>query len=156
MTPTLLALAGLLAAGSRAADGGPVTGLALLVLFLLLAAATSPLVFPRPTGAAEALRRSAADGRPVVYWRPGCTFCVRLRVRLGRRARQAYWVNIRRDPDGAAAVRAVNDGDETVPTVLLAGRHHTNPDPAWLRARIDGLSRESGPAHRPRAPGRRR
>ncbi|MFD4377304.1 glutaredoxin domain-containing protein [Streptomyces sp. NPDC058486] len=146
LLPTLLALTGVLAAGSRVASGSPVGGLALLVPFLLLAAVNSPLVFPKSVGAAEALRRSEADGRPVVYWRPGCTFCMRLRARLGARGRRAYWVNIWRDPEGAAAVRAVNDGNETVPTVLLAGRHHTNPDPAWLRARIDGLSQGSGPA----------
>ncbi|GGY25063.1 membrane protein [Streptomyces omiyaensis] len=145
LLPALLTLAGLLVAGGRAADGDVVTGLVLLVFFLLLAAVGSPLVFPRSVGAAEALRRGASDGRPVVYWRPGCAFCVRLRFRLGRRARRAHWVNIRRDPEGAAAVRAANGGDETVPTVLLAGRHHTNPDPAWLRDRIDGLGEDAGP-----------
>ncbi|MFF9146819.1 glutaredoxin domain-containing protein [Streptomyces sp. NPDC014861] len=139
LTPILLALAGLLAGGSRLADGSPVAGLVLLAAFLLLAAVTSPLAFPRSVTSAEALRRGEADGRPVVYWRPGCVFCLRLRVRLGRRAGRAHWVNIWRDPEGAAAVRAVNDGNETVPTVLLAGRHHTNPDPAWLRARLDEL-----------------
>ncbi|MFF6887806.1 glutaredoxin domain-containing protein [Streptomyces sp. NPDC012421] len=146
MTPILLALAGLLAAGSRAADGSPVAGLVLLGAFLLLAAVASPLAFPRSVTSAEALRRSEADGRPVVYWRPGCVFCLRLRLRLAGRAHRAHWVNIWRDPEGAAAVRAVNDGNETVPTVLLAGRHHTNPDPAWLRARIDDLPSGSGPA----------
>ncbi|MEU2655297.1 glutaredoxin domain-containing protein [Streptomyces sp. NPDC007325] len=146
LTPILLALAGLLAAGSRAADGSPVAGLVLLVAFLLLAAVASPLVFPRSVTSAEALRRSEADGRPVVYWRPGCVFCLRLRLRLAGRAHRAHWVNIWRDPEGAAAVRAANDGNETVPTVLLAGRHHTNPDPAWLRARIDDPASGSGPA----------
>ena len=77
-----------------------------------------------------------ADGRPVVYWRPGCAFCVRLRTRLGRRARKAHWVNIWRDPAGAAAVRAVNDGDETVPTVVVGGQAHVNPDPAWVREQL--------------------
>lgn len=121
-------------------------GLGVLVAFLLPAAVASPLVFPRSLSSAEAMRRSEADGRPVVYWRPGCTFCLRLRVRLGGRARRAHWVNIWRDPEAAAAVRAVNDGNETVPTVLLAGRHHTNPDPARLRARLGDLDPGSAPA----------
>jgi glutaredoxin len=111
---------------------------ALLVLFLLLAGAHSPLVFPRPVGALEAERRSAADGRPVVYWRPGCQYCLRLRVRLGRDAHRVHWVDIWRDPDGAAVVRAANQGDETVPTVVVAGRAHTNPDPAWVREQLTG------------------
>jgi glutaredoxin len=94
------------------------------------------LVFPRSVGASEAQRRSAADGRPVIYWRPGCAYCMRMRLRLGRNARRLYWVDIWRDPAGAAAVRAVNDGDETVPTVFVGGRAHVNPDPAWVREQL--------------------
>jgi glutaredoxin len=94
------------------------------------------LIFPKPISAEEAQRLSAVDGRPVVFWRPGCTYCMRLRLRLGRSARRAYWVNIWRDPAGAAAVRAVNDGNETVPTVVVAGRPHTNPDPGWVREQL--------------------
>ncbi|MFD8008932.1 glutaredoxin domain-containing protein [Streptomyces sp. NPDC058955] len=146
--PSMYALVGALLAAASSARGDTGTGVVLLVLFLLLAGANSPLVFPRSLTSAEAVRRGEADGRPVVYWRPGCPYCVRLRVRLGGRARRAHWVNIWRDPEAAAAVRDVNDGNETVPTVLLAGRPHTNPDPAWLRARIDELS----PPGRPGGP----
>ncbi|MFD9515661.1 glutaredoxin domain-containing protein [Streptomyces mirabilis] len=96
----------------------------------------SPLIFPRSIGALEAQRRSAVDGRPVVFWRPGCKYCGRLRIRLGRSARQLHWVNIWRDPAGAAAVRAANDGNETVPTVVVAGQPYTNPDPAWVREQL--------------------
>ncbi|MER6443676.1 glutaredoxin domain-containing protein [Streptomyces venezuelae] len=131
--PILLVLSGLLVAAGQIAAGSPGTAVALLPAFLALAAVNSPLIFPRSIGAQEAQRRSADDGRPVVYWRPGCTFCMRLRIRLGRGARQLYWVNIWRDPAGAAAVRAANDGNETVPTVVVAGRFHTNPDPRWVR-----------------------
>ncbi|MFH8725612.1 glutaredoxin domain-containing protein [Streptomyces termitum] len=134
--PALFALAGLLFGASSAARGETVTGALLAVFFLALSFLNSPLFFPRSITSAEALRRSGTDGRPVVYWRPGCQYCVRLRIRLGRRARRAHWVNIWSDPDAAAAVRAVNDGNETVPTVLLDGRPHTNPDPAPLRARL--------------------
>ncbi|GGJ67558.1 hypothetical protein GCM10010121_092830 [Streptomyces brasiliensis] len=61
---------------------------------------------------------------------------MRLRIRLGRSARQVHWVDIWRDPAGAAAVRAANDGNETVPTVIVAGQPHTNPDPAWVRGQL--------------------
>lgn len=108
----------------------------LVLGFLVLAGVHSPLVFPRSVGALEAQRRSEADGRPVVFWRSGCTYCLRLRFRLGRSARQLHWVDIWRDPAAAAAVRAANDGNETVPTVFVAGRPHTNPDPAWVREQI--------------------
>jgi len=61
---------------------------------------------------------------------------MRLRIQLGRSARQMHWVDIWRDPAGAAAVRAANDGNETVPTVIVAGQPHTNPDPAWVREQL--------------------
>ncbi|WP_432193236.1 glutaredoxin domain-containing protein [Streptomyces sp. bgisy027] len=131
--PLLLVVGGSAAAAALIIDGSPGAAAVLLLVFVLLAGVNSPLIFPRSIGALEAQRRSAADGRPIVYWRPGCPYCMRLRVRLGREARQAYWVDIWRDPAGAAAVRAVNDGNETVPTVVVAGRPHTNPDPAWAR-----------------------
>lgn len=103
---------------------------------MLLAGVNSPLIFPRSIGLLEARRRSAADGRPIVFWRPGCAYCQRLRIRLGRDARRLHWVDIWRDPDGAAAVRAVNEGDETVPTVFVAGRPYVNPDPRWVREQL--------------------
>lgn len=106
------------------------------LVFTALAVLFSPLAFPRSLSAAEARERSARDGRPIVYWRPGCRYCLRLRLRLGRRAGRAHWVNIWRDPDGAAAVRAVTGGDETVPTVVLPGEAVVNPEPAWLRDRL--------------------
>ncbi|WBB62549.1 glutaredoxin domain-containing protein [Streptomyces sp. WMMC500] len=134
--PMLYALGGAAAATGLALTGSPGSAAALLGVFALLAVVNSPLLFPRSTDAGEAVRRAAADGRPVVFWRPGCVYCLRLRIRLGRRARRAYWVDIRRDPSGAATVRAANDGDETVPTVVVDGRPHTNPDPAWVRERL--------------------
>ncbi|WP_079189789.1 glutaredoxin domain-containing protein [Actinacidiphila paucisporea] len=75
-------------------------------------------------------------GRPVVFWRPGCMYCVRLRIRLGRSANELHWVDIWRDPAGAAAVRAANDGNETVPTVMVKGQPHVNPDPGWVREQL--------------------
>ncbi|MFJ1811390.1 MULTISPECIES: glutaredoxin domain-containing protein [unclassified Streptomyces] len=134
--PVLLVLCGSAVATGLLLSGSPGEAAAFLLVFVLLAGVNSPVVFPRSVGAPQAQRRSAADGRPVVYWRPGCMYCLRLRVRLGRSARQLHWVDIWRDPAGAAAVRAANDGNETVPTVVVAGRPHTNPDPAWVRGQL--------------------
>ncbi|MEV4635757.1 glutaredoxin domain-containing protein [Actinoplanes sp. NPDC049548] len=107
-----------------------------LIVPVALAAALSPLAFPRSVPATEARRRSAADGKPIVYWRPGCPYCLRLRATVGLRAHRAHWVDIWRDPDGAAAVRAVAAGNETVPTVILAGEPLVNPDPRRIRAAL--------------------
>ncbi|CAM5295659.1 glutaredoxin domain-containing protein [Streptomyces atroolivaceus] len=134
--PLSLAVCGSLVAAAQFVKGAIGAGVAFLLLSVLLAGLNSPLAFPRSTGAAEAQRRSAVDGRPIVYWRVGCTYCLRLRLRLGRSARRMHWVDIWRDPAGAAAVREVNDGNETVPTVVVAGRPHVNPDPRWVRAQL--------------------
>ncbi|MEU7410141.1 glutaredoxin domain-containing protein [Streptomyces sp. NPDC042638] len=134
--PSLLVLSGALVTTALFVRGSARVAVAVLSLFALLAVLHSPLVFPRSVGAAEAQARNAVDGRPIVYWRPGCKYCLRLRVRLGRDAHRLHWVDIWRDPAGAAAVRAANAGDETVPTVLVAGRAHTNPRPAWVRAQL--------------------
>ncbi|CAL9484208.1 glutaredoxin domain-containing protein [Streptomyces sp. enrichment culture] len=134
--PLLLALTGALGAAGSAARGDTAAAAVCALVLTLLAVAHSPLVFPRPVSAAEARRRSADDGRPVVFWRPGCRYCLRLRLALGRRAGLLHWVDIWRDPEGAAAVRAATGGDETVPTVLVAGRPYVNPGPGWVREQL--------------------
>ncbi|MFJ3644183.1 glutaredoxin domain-containing protein [Streptomyces sp. NPDC090108] len=134
--PMLLVLCGSAVTAELVSTGRPGTAVVLLLMFLVLAGVNSPLIFPRPISALEAQRRSAADGRPVVLWRPGCKYCVRLRLHLGRNAAQMHWVNIWKDPEGAAAARAANHGNETVPTVIVAGRAHTNPDPEWVRDQL--------------------
>ncbi|MES4901329.1 MULTISPECIES: glutaredoxin domain-containing protein [unclassified Streptomyces] len=68
----------------------------------------------------------------VVYWRPMCTYCIKLLLRL-RFTRLRYTkVNIWKDPEAAAFVRSVADGNETVPTVTVAGRAMVNPSKKQL------------------------
>lgn len=66
----------------------------------------------------------------VVYWRPGCPFCWRLRTGLRRRGLPTREMNIWTDPEAAAAVRAIADGNETVPTVVVGEMAMVNPSPA--------------------------
>ena len=134
--PLLLAVIGLVVAVRQVDQGSPGDAVVWSVVFLVFAVGMSPLVFPLSISAAEARRRSAGDGRPIVYWRPGCQYCLRLRFRLGRAAHRVHWVDIWRDPEGAADVRAVTGGDETVPTVVVSGQSRVNPDPAWLRRQL--------------------
>ncbi|MET9527305.1 glutaredoxin domain-containing protein [Streptomyces coeruleorubidus] len=134
--PILLVLCGCAVATGLVLGENTSAATALLLVFLVPAGVNSPLLFPKSIGALDAQRRSAVDGRPVVFWRPGCTYCIRLRIRLGRSARQLHWVDIWRDPAGAAAVRTANAGNETVPTVVVAGRPYTNPDPEWVREQL--------------------
>lgn len=69
----------------------------------------------------------------VIYTRPGCPFCVALRAEL-RAAGLAYQeLDIWQDRTAAAAVRAVADGNETVPTVRVNGQWFVNPSIAQVR-----------------------
>jgi len=72
----------------------------------------------------------------IVYHRPGCSYCARLKTMLFGVSSNAYWVDIWADEDAAAYVRMVNDGDETVPTVIINGIPHTNPPPSRVRAAL--------------------
>jgi glutaredoxin len=73
-----------------------------------------------------------------VYWRPGCVFCIRLRAVLRWHRLHPRMVNIRRDRDGAAYVRSVADGNETVPTVVIDGQPVVNPPPRRVVVALRG------------------
>lgn len=62
-----------------------------------------------------------------VYWRPGCGFCSTLRSGLEMRGIEFESVNIWADPDAAAFVRSVANGNETVPTVSIGDTSLVNP-----------------------------
>lgn len=78
----------------------------------------------------------ADQRRVVVYWRPGCAYCSRLRMALGRHRNDVVWVNIWRDPAAETYVREVNAGDAVVPTVVIDGEATTNPDPARVLSQL--------------------
>ena len=63
----------------------------------------------------------------VIYWRPDCMFCLGLLLRLRRTRLRYRKVDIREDRGAKAFVRSVADGNETVPTVVVAGRALVNP-----------------------------
>ncbi|MDP9019187.1 MAG: hypothetical protein M3N25_00010 [Actinomycetota bacterium] len=64
-----------------------------------------------------------------VYWRPGCHACSSLRVALGDAGVVADWHDIWQEPRARAFVRQVADGNETVPTLVVAGTAHVAPSP---------------------------
>ncbi|QHA09034.1 NrdH-redoxin [Streptomyces broussonetiae] len=68
----------------------------------------------------------------VMYWRPGCVFCMKLRLSLLFTRLRYTKRNIWRDQDAAAFVRSVADGNETVPTVTVAGHAMVNPSKRQL------------------------
>ena len=117
------------------------------VVFVALAVLASPIGAARAhthTEATELLSRAEQPDQPVVvYHRPGCTFCLRLKLILTGVRSRALWVDIWADPEAAAFVRSVNGGNETVPTVVVDGRPHTNPDPLMVRRALAGRHRGS-------------
>ena len=68
----------------------------------------------------------------VIYWRPGCVFCLDLLLRLKFTRLRYRKVDIRKDSGARAFVRSVADGNETVPTVVVAGRALVNPSKRQL------------------------
>jgi len=104
-------------------------------------------VIDRFLGRPPSTRHADVDPAPnpgvVVYWRDGCPFTMRLRHAVRGYADRAAWVDIWDDPDAAAFVRSTNaGGHETVPTVVIDGVAHTNPDPALV---LEALRREPPP-----------
>ncbi len=76
----------------------------------------------------------------IVYRRPGCPYCARLRRVLKRHGVAYREIDIWGAPEAAAFVRSVADGNETVPTVVLNTaqntRHWVNPSPRKLVATV--------------------
>lgn len=120
-------------------DGNWTSGV--IALIALLAAAW--FVSPALGGSGkswEALKDSTPDQhRVVIFWRPGCMYCLRMRTALGRAGNQAEWVNIWQDDEGRAFVRENNAGNETVPTVILGDEVLTNPSPGRVRQELSRL-----------------
>lgn len=114
---------------------GDLSMLVLAVGFLVLAWWLSPLNGrggPRHTD----IEAHRGDFPVVVYWRPGCVYCLRLRGALGKDKDKATWVSIWADEEAAAFVRSINDGNEVVPTVRIGEQVHTNPEPDLVRAAL--------------------
>ncbi|MGJ9421179.1 glutaredoxin family protein [Aeromicrobium sp. CF3.5] len=139
MRRTLPAVALLLVAiavvGSSLASGDYATGAVVGTILIAVGLLASPLPYPSSAGTEE-WRRAEQSGDLVVMHRPGCPFCLRLRFSLGGLADRVTWVDIWADDEAAARVREATGGDETVPTVLVGGEAHVNPEPEWVRARL--------------------
>jgi mycoredoxin len=81
-----------------------------------------------PTGATGPTGPSSDVGSGItVYWRPGCPFCSSLFRQLDRAELTYRRVNIWDDETGAAVVRSIARGNETVPTVVVGEVGMVNP-----------------------------
>jgi glutaredoxin len=89
-------------------------------------------------GVPVAVTDTTAAATPIdVYWRQGCGACSSMRLALTEAGVPVRWHDIWADPEAAAYVRSVANGNETVPTVRLGDRVLVAPRP---RAVVDELS----------------
>jgi mycoredoxin len=78
-----------------------------------------------------------APGTITMYSTTWCGYCQRLKKQLEREGIGYTEVNIEHVPDAAEFVMQVNNGNQTVPTVLFPdGSASTNPSLAEVKARL--------------------
>lgn len=70
------------------------------------------------------------------YWRPGCGFCAALHRPLSKSGFKVREINIWEDPEAAARVRQVANGNEVVPTVIIGSTALVNPSFAEVEAAV--------------------
>lgn len=81
----------------------------------------------RPVGRVTCAVTATAIAQVVVYWRPSCPYCSRLRRQLRQLGVRSTEIDIWADPSAAATVRAYAAGNETVPTVVIGDVAMVNP-----------------------------
>lgn len=100
------------------------------LLLLALAVAVGTYLALRRHHLARNVGMSATTAPQIrLYWRPGCPYCARLRRDLDRIGLPRQEVDIWRDPQARSVVRALADGNETVPTVVVDGVGLVNRPP---------------------------
>lgn len=86
-----------------------------------------------------------SDAQFTMYSTPWCGYCHRLKSQLDREGIAFTMVDIEQDPSAADIVMAVNNGNQTVPTLVYAdGTAHTNPSVAQVRNKLTELSEFAG------------
>lgn len=81
--------------------------------------------------------QAPADGTITMFSTTWCGYCQRLKAQLDRAGIGYEVVDIEERPEAATFVMEVNDGNQTVPTVLFPdGSAATNPSLAQVRSRL--------------------
>ncbi|WP_030484679.1 mycoredoxin [Nocardioides aequoreus] len=75
-----------------------------------------------------------------MYSTPWCGYCHRLRGQMDREGIAYDVVDIEQDPSAADVVMRVNNGNQTVPTLVYSdGSAQTNPSLAQVKAKLAEL-----------------
>jgi len=81
-----------------------------------------------------------------VYGHPACPGVGPVRALLGQSKVAYTYVNIRQDPAAAAIVRAVNNGNESVPTLVFPDDSTlTEPSATELKKKLESLGYQVSP-----------
>ena len=76
-----------------------------------------------------------------MYSTPWCGYCARLKSQLDREGISYEVVDIEQVPEAAQVVERVNNGNQTVPTLVYAdGSAQTNPSVRDVKAKLASLS----------------
>jgi mycoredoxin len=80
-------------------------------------------------------------GTFTMYTTPWCGYCQRLKAQLGREGITFEEVDIEQHPEAAAIVEKVNNGNQTVPTLVYAdGSAQTNPSVLQVKEKLAQLA----------------
>lgn len=81
------------------------------------------------------------SGSFTMYSTPWCGYCHRLKGQLDREGIAFDVVDIEQQPEAAKLVESVNNGNQTVPTLVYSdGTAQTNPSLAQVKAKLAELA----------------
>ena len=84
---------------------------------------------------------TAPDAGFTMYTTPWCGYCHRLKSQLDREGIAFDIVDIEQQPEAAQIVESVNNGNQTVPTLVYAdGTSHTNPSVKQIKEKLSELA----------------
>jgi mycoredoxin len=76
-----------------------------------------------------------------MYTTPWCGYCHRLKSQLDREGIPFEIVDIEQQPEAASLVERVNNGNQTVPTLVYSdGTAQTNPSLAQVKDKLASLA----------------
>jgi mycoredoxin len=81
------------------------------------------------------------SGTVTMYSTPWCGYCHRLRGQMDREGIVYEVVDIEQHPEAAEVVESVNNGNQTVPTLVYAdGSAQTNPSVMQVKEKLAALA----------------